>query len=59
MSDSEIAAETDGGYGLDKNSRLEARRAEDKENEQVEPLDPPFPYRVISFDPVMMTRAGI
>ena len=55
MSDSETAAETDGGYGLDKNARLEARRAEDKENEQVEPLDPPFPYRVIAFDPEMAT----
>ena len=59
MSDSETAAETARGYGLDKNSRLEAKRAEDQEEEQVEPLDPPFPYRVIAFDPVMVTRAGI
>ena len=58
MSDSETAAETGGGYGLDKNSRLDANRAEDKENEQVEPLDPPFPYRVIAFDPVMLTGGG-
>ena len=59
MSDSETAAETGGGYGLDKNSRLEAKRVEDQEEEQVEPLDPPFPYRVIAFDPSMVSRGGI
>ena len=59
MSDSETAAETARGYGLDKNSRLEAKRAEDKEEDRVEPLDPPFPYRVIAFDPSMVSRGGI
>ena len=58
MSDLEAAAETDGGYGLDKNARLDAKRAEIKETDRVEPLDPPFPYRVIAFDPVMVTGGG-
>jgi hypothetical protein len=46
------------GFGLNKNARLEARGAAEVENEKSEPLDPPFPYWVIAFDPGMVSSSG-
>lgn len=37
--------------GLDKSARLAERRAEQAADAQPPPLDPPFPFRVIPFDP--------
>ena len=54
MNDTEQPEEKD-GFALDKNARLEAKRAREVENQKPEPLDPSFPYRVIAFDPVMVT----
>lgn len=55
MSDTAQIDESD-GFGLDKNARLEAKRAAEEEEEKPEPLDPPFPHRVIAFDPVLLRR---
>jgi hypothetical protein len=44
-------------FGLDKTARLAAERAEVEENGRPEPLDPPFPFRVIAFDPVTVTES--
>ena len=39
-------------YGLDKDARLAAKRARKAEEvEEPEPLDPPFPFFVIAFEP--------
>ena len=45
-------------FGLGKESRLRAKRAKEEEKVKPEPLDPPFPYRVIGFDPIMVTESG-
>ena len=50
--------EDDGGFGLDKDARLQAGRQRDAEENRPDPLDPPFPFRVIGFDPIMATRSG-
>jgi hypothetical protein len=39
------------GFGLDKDQRLVNRRERKEEEDGPEPLDPEFPYRVISSDP--------
>ncbi len=57
MNERESTKESD-GFGLNKNARLEAKRASEEEDQKPEPLDPPFPYRVIAFDPVMVTGSG-
>jgi|GEM_PF-3133539 len=49
MDDNENSEEKD-GFGLDKNRRLVERRERTTEEQGPEPLDPPFPYRVISPD---------
>jgi hypothetical protein len=54
MSEAEQTADGD-GFGLDKKARVEAKWAKAVEDQKPEPLDPPFPYRVIAFDPVMIT----
>lgn len=46
------------GLGLDKDARLAAARAEAEEDALPEPLDPPFPYRVIVVDLGMVARSG-
>ena len=47
-----MSDETKDGYGLDKQARLNAKRlGKDEENaSQADPLDPPFPYRMVAFD---------
>jgi hypothetical protein len=57
MSDTEQIDESN-GFGLDKNARLEAKRAAEADDEKPEPLYPPFPYCVVAFDPVVVTRSG-
>lgn len=47
------------GFGLDKNARLAATREQQAEDNRPEPLDPPFPYRVVSFDPIFVMRRGL
>jgi hypothetical protein len=42
------------GFGLDKDRRLTERRERTTEERGPEPLDPPFPYWVISIDPLMV-----
>lgn len=37
--------------GLDKSERLRNKRAKRRDINFVAPLNPPFPYRVIPFDP--------
>jgi hypothetical protein len=39
------------GYGLDRAARLEAKRAEKREDDRPASLNPPFPYRMRGFDP--------
>jgi hypothetical protein len=47
-------------FGLDKEAWLRAKRGREQEEERrPEPLDLPYPYRVISFDPVMMGRTAL
>ena len=50
MDENEDREEKD-GFGLDKNSRLVERRERQTEEGEPDPLDPPFPYRVIPPDP--------
>jgi hypothetical protein len=38
------------GFGLDKDRMLAERRERREEENGPKPLDPPFPYRVISVD---------
>jgi hypothetical protein len=38
-------------FGFDKDARLEKKRTDKVENEKPEPLEPVFPFEVISFDP--------
>jgi hypothetical protein len=47
------------GFGLDKDRRLLERRERKEEEEGPEPLDPPFPYRVVSFDPIFAGRGEL
>jgi len=44
------------GFGLDKDRRLAERREGTTEEQGPEPLDPSFPYRVVSFDSSMLFR---
>lgn len=53
MDDNEDREEKD-GFGLDKDRRLVERRERSNEEHGPEPLDPAFPYRVISIDPLMV-----
>ena len=46
------------GFGLDKDSRLVERRERQAEEGGPEPLDPPFPYRVIAIDIDVMRGSG-
>jgi len=46
------------GFGLDKDRRLVERRERKAEGVGPEPLDPPFPYRVMTFDPSFVLRNG-
>jgi hypothetical protein len=39
-------------FGLNKTARLQARRADRQKKDAPLPLNPPFPYEVIAFDPV-------
>ena len=48
--------EQNDGFGLDKNARLTALREQRAEDNRPAPLDPPFPYRVVSFDPILVRR---
>lgn len=47
------------GHGLDKDSRMVERRERKAEEEKPEPLDPVFPFRVVSFDPIFLGRRGL
>ena len=47
------------GFGLDKDARLAGKRAKEAEENRPKPLDPPFPYRVIAFDPIFARRRGL
>jgi len=47
------------GFGLDKDRRLTERRERTAEEGSSEPLDPPFPYPVVSFDPIFLGRRGL
>lgn len=53
MDEDENSEEKD-GFGLDKDRRLVERRERTTEERGPEPLDPPFPYWVISIDPLMV-----
>jgi len=55
MDENEDREEKD-GFGLDKDSRMMDRRERTAEEGWPEPLDPPFPYRVVSFDPIFVRR---
>lgn len=44
------------GFGLDKERRLMEQRERREEEDRPEPLDPEFPYRVISIDPFLLGR---
>lgn len=55
MDDNEDREKKD-GFGLDKDRRLVERRERKAEEDGPEPLDPPFPYRVISIDPFLLGR---
>jgi hypothetical protein len=44
------------GFGLDKDRRQVERRERRDKEDGTEPLDPAFPYRVISFDSSMLFR---
>jgi hypothetical protein len=54
--DEEEDNEEKDGFGLDKDRRLVERRERMAEEGGLEPLDPPFPYRVVSFDPILVRR---
>jgi hypothetical protein len=45
------------GFGLEKDRRLAESRERKAEEGGPEPLDPPFPYRVISPDPRLFRQA--
>lgn len=38
--------------GLDKSERLREKREAEFKDQEIPPLDPPYPYDVIEFDPV-------
>jgi hypothetical protein len=57
MNEKEPAEEKD-GFGLDKNARLAAERAEAEEEARREPLDPPFPYRVVAINSVLVVASA-
>jgi hypothetical protein len=44
------------GFGLDKDRRLMEQRERKAEEDGPEPLDPDFPYGVISVDPALILR---
>lgn len=46
------------GLGLDKDRRLAERRERRSEESGPEPLDLPFPFRLIAFDPIIVQRQG-
>lgn len=58
MDEDEDTEEKD-GHGLDKDSRLLEQRERKAEEEKLEPLDPVFPFRVVSFDPIFLGRRGL
>ncbi len=47
------------GFGLEKDRRLAERREKIAEEGGPEPLDPPSPYRVVTFDPIFLGRRGL
>jgi len=47
------------GFGLDKDRRLTERRERNAEEGGPEPLDPPFPYRVVTFDSIFIRQQGL
>lgn len=53
-----MEADDKGGQppGLDKDARLARRREARKEERKIVPLNPPFPYRVVPFDPKWIVR---
>ena len=51
--------ERNDGFGLDKTARLTAQRQQRAEEDRPKPLNPPFPYRVVSFDPIFVRRRGL
>lgn len=51
--------ERNNGFGLDKDARLAALREQRAEENRPAPLDPPFPFRVVSFDPIFVQRRGL
>jgi hypothetical protein len=55
MDEDEDIEEKD-GFGLDKDRRLTERRERKEEEDGPEPLDPAFPYRVISINPLLFGR---
>lgn len=58
MDENEDNEEKD-GFGLEKDRRLVERRERNAQEGGPEPLDPPFPYRVIPPDPFLsVTLAG-
>jgi len=58
MDENKDIEETD-GFGLDKDSRLMERRERQADDGGPEPLNPPFSYRVVSFDPIFVERRGL
>jgi hypothetical protein len=46
-------------FGLDKNARLATMREQQVEENRPMPLDPPFPYRLLSFDPNFVRRRSL
>jgi hypothetical protein len=46
----------DDGFGLDKTARLTAQRERRAEDDRPKPLNPPFPYGVISIDLFLLGR---
>jgi hypothetical protein len=55
MDENEDSKEKD-DFGLDKDSRLMDRRERRAEEGGPDPVDPPFPYRVVSLDPIFVRR---
>ena len=43
--------EQNDGFGLDKTARLTAQRERRAEEDRPTPLDPPFPFQSLAFDP--------
>jgi hypothetical protein len=43
------------GFGLDKTSRLQAKREDALTADKPEPLNPPFPYVAEPFDPLFFS----